>query len=239
MKRFIAISSVVLAFAAAPVAAQAAQLLVNGGFEGGPAENNNPVNHNTRGAGPPEGWSTLDGYENPDIINTGYAQGSAPFMVLLGPRSGDRFLDMNGVGPTGGMFQDITGLEVGSIVTLNFWVARWAQNSAGDLNYSLRDAVTGDALNSDTVTIAFDNTVTQSAWFQRSLTATVGASGAVRVQFTADSSSNSRGAPGLDDVTLDGTLASSTVVPEPGIWALMIAGFGMAGAAMRRRRAPA
>lgn len=39
----------------------------------------------------------------------------------------------------------------------------------------------------------------------------------------------------LDNVTLNTVV--STAVPEPGIWALMIAGFGAAGAALRRRRA--
>ncbi len=41
-----------------------------------------------------------------------------------------------------------------------------------------------------------------------------------------------------DDVRLDGP-ASHGVVPEPASWALLIAGFGMIGAAMRRRRVAA
>jgi hypothetical protein len=39
----------------------------------------------------------------------------------------------------------------------------------------------------------------------------------------------------LPDGYTDGTIAVSTNVPEPASWALMIAGFGLVGAAMRRR----
>jgi hypothetical protein len=230
--RIVATSCAALAIAAAPLAAQAAQLLVNGGFEDGPALN---AQFYARGVAP-DGWSAVDGYEVPDIVGVGYDQGAPPFMVLLGPHSGSRFLDTNGVTPMGGLYQDVTGLEVGSTVTLSFWVSTWAQNSAGVLNLSLIDPATNLALNGQSIGISFDNTRTSSAWFQSSFSAVVGASGAVRVLFTADSGATDRGGLGLDDMTLDGTLAA-TGVPEPQAWALMIAGFGLAGAAMRRRRA--
>ena len=41
---------------------------------------------------------------------------------------------------------------------------------------------------------------------------------------------------GFDDITLGSATAGA---PEPGTWALMFVGVGMAGAALRRRRAPA
>jgi hypothetical protein len=46
---------------------------------------------------------------------------------------------------------------------------------------------------------------------------------------------------GLDDVVLtyDGVRDPGPGIPEPGTWALMIGGFGLAGAALRRRRAVA
>jgi hypothetical protein len=43
---------------------------------------------------------------------------------------------------------------------------------------------------------------------------------------------------GLDNIVLSGTLVSAAV-PEPATWAMMIAGFGVVGGAMRRRKATA
>ena len=45
-------------------------------------------------------------------------------------------------------------------------------------------------------------------------------------------------ASGGDSFEFD-NIAIVSVVPEPGVWSLMIAGFGLAGAALRRRRTPA
>ena len=39
--------------------------------------------------------------------------------------------------------------------------------------------------------------------------------------------------------SLSRVLGSDRSIPEPSTWALMIAGFGLAGASLRRRRAPA
>jgi hypothetical protein len=40
----------------------------------------------------------------------------------------------------------------------------------------------------------------------------------------------------IDDFGLSATVAAPAVVPEPATWAMMIAGFGLVGAGMRRRR---
>jgi hypothetical protein len=44
---------------------------------------------------------------------------------------------------------------------------------------------------------------------------------------------------GLDNIVITGTLAPENTVPEPATWALLIGGFGLAGASLRRRRAAA
>jgi len=59
--------------------------------------------------------------------------------------------------------------------------------------------------------------------------------GYVNLKFTE----GSQGYHGFADITPDGALHSITYspgVPEPAAWALMIAGFGLTGAALRRRR---
>ena len=40
---------------------------------------------------------------------------------------------------------------------------------------------------------------------------------------------------GLNNLTFTASLAATPAVPEPATWGLMIAGFGIAGAALRRK----
>ena len=218
--------------AAALVAVSAdAALLTNGSFEAGPTDNN-PGFH--RGAPAPDGWSTLSGYETPDIISAGYTQGGPPFLVLLGAEDGSRFLDMNGASPIGGLFQDVSGLTPGSTATLSFYWSRWAQNSAGSLVASLIDPTTMLTLATKTDTVPFDNTVTQSSWMLDSFTALVPLSGIVRVEFTANSGSSDRGAPGLDNVKL---VTSVVATPEPAhmiLFGLAVAAAGLIAGNRRR-----
>ncbi len=59
--------------------------------------------------------------------------------------------------------------------------------------------------------------------------------GFVNLKFTE----GTQGFHGVADITSDGTLHSITYsagIPEPAAWALMIAGFGLTGAALRRTR---
>jgi len=209
-----------------PLSASAAAL-VNGGFEAGPALNQGT---SARGNGPPTGWSAIPGLETPDIISDAYTQGGAGFEVLLNPHGGDRFLDMNGASAVGGLFQDVTGISTGSLVTLTYWSGKWVANSDGALTASL----IGTTAFSQITTIPRFGTMD---WTQYTLSGIATAT-TVRVQFTgATSSCCSLGAPGLDDVALSAVAPGG--VPEPATWALMIGGCGMAGTALRRRRAPA
>lgn len=230
-RHLLALSAAVAVLAAAPLAAHAAPLLVNGSFEGLPADTN-PSEHYARGVAP-EGWSAVDGYEVPDIVSAGYTQGAPPFLVLLTAQDGDRFLDTNGFTPVGGLFQDIEGLAAGSAVSLSYWYGQWAQNSAGILDISLIDLTDNHVIDADHLDIGFHNTVTTSSWINATLGGVVGTSGKVRVKFTADSGAYDRGGIGLDNLSLTGTLASTA--PEPAAWAMMLTGFGLAGAILRRR----
>ena len=229
--KFAVVTAVSVAVLGLAAPAAAANLLTNGGFEGAPANNNGTY---YRGPLAPEGWDRVSGLEAPDILSDAYGQGGAGFLVLLDPQEGDRFLDMNGGSPTGGLQQDISGLNAGDLLTLTWWAGSWAQNSSGVLGASLLDASNDGALAGLSTTFDYLPGAASSSWTMYTLTAYVPASGSVRVRFTGDSSSNARGAPGLDNVSL----TAKAAVPEPAAWALMIAGFGLAGAALRRR-APA
>lgn len=213
---------------AAAVPAHAANLLVNGSFEAGPA-----LNFGTYGRGQaPTGWSNVSGFEMPDILSNGYVQVGAGFAQLLGAQDGSRYLDMNGASPTGAIFQDISGLTAGSTVTLSFWSSRWAQNSAGNLSALLADASNASVLNQLVLNYDYLPGATSSSWVLSTLSAIVPNSGSVRVRFDGNSGSYARGAPGLDNVSL----TAESAVPEPATWAMMIAGFGLVGSAMRRRK---
>jgi hypothetical protein len=56
----------------------------------------------------------------------------------------------------------------------------------------------------------------------------------LRIQFASDFSNVGRGVA-FDNLVLTGTQIPVSAVPEPGTWALMITGVGLAGAALRRR----
>jgi len=221
-----------LLMALAAVPAGAANLLTNGSFEGGPVNNFGEGYY--RGPLAPDGWSRVVGLEAPDILSNSYVQTGAGFAQLLGAQDGVRYLDMNGASATGELYQDIGGLSAGASITLTYWVGRWAQNSAGSLTASLLNGTTLAVLESQLTTVDYLPEATSSTWALMTLTAVAPISGVVRVQFAGDSGSTSRGAPGLDNVAFS---AVGGGVPEPGTWALMIGGFGMAGAMIRRRKA--
>lgn len=198
--------------------------LVNGSFEFG------TLNHGNYARGVlPTGWSAVQNLEAPDIITNAYAAAFANhiqgYRTLVDAQDGTRFIDLNGATATGGLYQDVT-VPVGRELTLSYWVSRYAQNSAGSVTAQLIGAGVGA---SRTDSIVFNNTVTTSEWVKYTLTG-VAQQSTVRVQFTGSAPGCCDiAAPGLDDVSL------TVGVPEPSTWAVMIGGFGLAGAALRRR----
>ena len=228
MKTMLAAAAASIALISAAPAGAAG--FINGGFEDGPTLNFGTY---ARGNGAPTGWDAVQGLETPDILSNAYNQTGGGFAQLLHAHSGERYLDTNGASATGGLFQDVTDIEIGSLVTISYWVGQWAQNSAGTLTASL---IGTDAAAQVTV-VPFNNTATSAEWTLYTLSG-VATSTTVRVQFVGQAPSCcSIGGPGLDDVSF--TATPSGAVPEPGAWALMIAGFGLAGGALRRRVAVA
>ena len=214
------------------LATPAASMVVNGSFEVGPALNSL---HFFRGPPGPTGWSQVGALEFADIIGPGFGA-TAPLgaLPLLTAQDGSRFVDMNGATPSGGLFQDITGLPVGATAQLSFWAGRWQQNNAGSLLAALIDPANPSVLlDSETISIVFDNTVTSSLWVLHMIDAIVPASGALRIQFTANSNDSNRSAVGVDNVSL--SIATSEV-PLPAALPLFASVLGVFGFLTWRRR---
>lgn len=207
-------------------AAEAATI-ANGSFEGGPpAGGSQEVN---------VGDTTIPGWT---IVNqSGTTTGGGKSIAWLGdgaygfntPFPTD-YLDLTGYyGSTGdsGVAQSIA-TEVGGVYTLSFYLGAHPDNVPISVNVS---AGAESALISDPLTSGI--TAGNTLWTQETF------------NFTATSTStllsiigNNSGQDfiGLDNVSISGGPVTAAV-PEPASWAMMLAGFGVIGGAMRRRRA--
>lgn len=124
--------------------------------------------------------------------------------------------------------QTINNLTVGGTYQVDFfWAATQLQNRVGATTNRLEVSFGGTSQSTATVNVASQGFV---GWTAESFRFTA-ANTSETLQFLAF------GTPaGLPPFTLlDGV--SLTAVPEPATWGLMIAGFGLVGAAARRRRA--
>src|SRR4051794_37229194 len=81
--------------------------LINGDFEDGPPSIGTGGNDYYRGI--PNGWTQMAGQDVVDIIANGYTQQPG---VILSAQSGTHFIDGNGLGASGGFYQDVSGLTV-------------------------------------------------------------------------------------------------------------------------------
>jgi choice-of-anchor C domain-containing protein len=192
---------------ALPAAAQAASI-VNGSFENG----TDPGTFTTVSAGQTNitGWDVLSG--SVDYIGT-YWQASD------GVRSVD--LSGNSIGTLG---QTVTALTAGQSYKVTFDVSR---NPDGGVNP--RTGVF--SANGQTFNFAYSdatNTRANMKWATVSYTFLATGSSAL-ISFASDSSGGCCFGPALDNVRID-------AVPEPASWALMIGGFTLLGATVRRRR---
>jgi hypothetical protein len=225
MTTFVAAASALAMLAmAAPQAAAAAELLTNGGFE-------------DIGAGAtPEGWGGL----------TYYVDGTHPGNVALpGWIVEAGSVDLTGTnttwGPanTGAYSLDINGWDAGTIAQSFDTVAgalyhvsfAYSRNAAGAPDPATADVAAGGGVfhvsaANDTSLFGYGgHMLWQAGGFDF-----IGA-GHDTIRLTATVPGN--GGVFFDDVSVTGPTGA---VPEPAAWALMIGGFGMAGAVLRRRR---
>ena len=149
--------------------------------------------------------------------------------IAFEAQSGDASMDLSGPGNTGpdaGIFQTVDTVK-GQVYDLSFWVGNADGSQNG--NYTLPSTVMlqiGDDpaqafTNSDTTPLATN--------WRRFETTFVGIGIPTEIVFRNGTPLGDAEA-GLDNVSL------TAGVPEPAAWAMMILGFGLAGASLRRRR---
>ncbi|HET6969521.1 MAG TPA: PEPxxWA-CTERM sorting domain-containing protein [Phenylobacterium sp.] len=222
--KFAVAASALMALAMAAAPAAAAELLVNGGFE-------------DIGAGAtPEGWGGLtyytDGTHPGNVALPGWTveSGSVDLTdthTTWGPaNTGEYSLDINGwdAGTIAQSFDTV----VGALYTVDF---AYSRNAAGAPDPATADVSAGG--NVFHVTAPNDSGLFgyggHMLWQTGSFSFTGTGHDTVRLAATVQGN----GGVFFDDVSVRGPAGA---VPEPAAWALMIGGFGLAGAALRRRR---
>ncbi len=229
----------VAAFATASVASAAPNLVSNGGFETGYIHSVqfNPAFHPTEG---PTGWATTSGDQaynlyvdsatvttQETITQSSEAGQYLPPTFVASP-DGGKFVILDGdPSYSGPLSQTINGLVVGKKYAVDFyWGGSELMSRSGPTTDYLQ--VSLGSQSHDTVTLSTP-THGFEGWF------------AQKFIYTATATSEaltflSHGTPGgLPPVAvLDGV--SVTAVPEPAMWGLMVAGFGLVGVVARRRR---
>ncbi|EAQ01464.1 hypothetical protein OB2597_01207 [Pseudooceanicola batsensis HTCC2597] len=188
-----------------------AATIVNGGFESG--SDGSDV-FSVIGSGPLPGWTVASG--NVEIISNNYWESA----------EGGYSLDLDGV-LVGSIFQDVTGLNVGSVYRLGF--AMSSNPNEGVVVHTL-------GVNAGPAYQTFTHTATGSLqnmeWTYHSLDFTA-MSSVERVMFTSISGGTSAAGPALDDVTLE--LISTPKVPVPASALLLVTAIGGIGAVRRRK----
>jgi Protein of unknown function (DUF642)/PEP-CTERM motif len=217
-----ALVALAAATAIASPAAAAVNLIVNGDFESPAAPSHSFTIFGSRNQGL-TGWTVLGpGGNSVALLATDYTEPNVAFEAEHGQAS----LDLSGgdnTGPTAGISQDVA-TTIGQAYVLDFWLG----NADGNNNYTLPS----------TLTLAFDGgqafpftnaTITPRGvnWQEISI--------AFRAARTTTNIAFLNATPKGDAFTgLDNV--SFRAVPEPAAWTMMIGGFGLAGAALRRRR---
>ncbi len=202
--------------------AQAADLIINGGFEA-----------SSDGFTTPTGWT-----------NIGPANGIVPYAAVsslgLIPYEGANFYSIggpatNGISQIGWGISQTVATIIGNTYRLTFGYS--------DENGPGLETVLGVSIGGDLT--PFTLTATDAGFFARQFaTATidyVATAAFTPISFTL-LATNETGLVGNNDPMIDGVSfeqvaeANPGAVPEPASWAMMIVGFGATGAALRRRR---
>jgi hypothetical protein len=231
MKRFLVAASAIASFALAGAPAQAASLLVNGGFEA-PAISTFYQNFASGSTGI-TGW-TVDAFTpsggsggNVDIVNGNYTPGGPSPAA-----GGAQFLDLVGFGTVGSIYQTFSTVA-GQSYTVSF---AYSHNLfGGDPSASAISGIYGPGFSAASYNLlqpfqAFSHNSGSASnldWLTYSFNFV--ASGTEATLAFGNLSGGGNAGVLLDNVSVSGP------VPEPATWVMMIAGFGLVGATLRRR----
>jgi choice-of-anchor C domain-containing protein len=215
MKKYLLGTALVAAmFAAAPAANAATNLITNGSFEDGVYIADG-------------GFVTLSNGDNTSIAGWTVLPYSIDYVGTYWQASdGLRSLDLSGAA-NGGVSQTIATIS-GKVYTVSFDLAG-NPDGADETKFmvtTLGNGVGGGAAKIFTFDVGAGNTREDMGWktFSYTFTAT---SNSTTLNFA--SANESPYGPALDNVSV-------SAVPEPATWAMMIVGFGAAGAMVRNRR---
>ncbi len=202
-------TAIVLSASAIAANAQAASI-ADGGFEMQGAAYGDTCSFNTGCAG--GAWSGSGDHSGINFNNGQNFAGSTP------DGSYYAFLQSNN-GGTSTVSQSVTVAAGNYVVS---WLAGGRTNYSGPVNYTV-------SLGSQ----IYSGTLAQAQPFTATSATVALAAGIYTLAFTAHTASGDNSAL-IDRVSID---AAPDAVPEPATWALMLSGFGVIGATMRRRTA--
>ncbi len=209
-------------------AGAAVNLLADGDFEGlGTPDAGFKVFNGGQAAG---AWTVLGPTRggSAQLLSTHYTEPNIAFEAESGAAS----FDLSGpgnVGDTAGIAQTIDTVE-GRIYRLSFWVGNADGSRNG--NYTLPSTVDLRIDGGDRQHFTNAATTTTSTNWMFVQTTFRGTGAPTEIAFL-NGTPRQDAETGLDDVRL------SVGVPEPATWTMMILGFGLAGAGLRRRQAQA
>jgi hypothetical protein len=219
------------ALALAATAAHAAPQFVNGDFEdvsiAVPFEAMTPANT--------PGWTILDG-GGAGVPRLYLNQASGGFAGYA--NSGRQFAVLTAI-PNEGFFsaveQTVGGFTIGETYRLVGEFSRELVHGTDRIDVTLTGAVGGGSFQEIT-SPADENSLNDNAAYANWInldTTFVPTSTSVTFHFQSGNVGG-QGSVGLDALQI---ISPAGAAPEPGAWALMLGGFGLAGAALRRRRA--
>ena len=226
LKTSLRIAALVGASLMAATTAQAVELIVNGGFEVNRPVAGGTINYS--GAAGPTGWAHVG--RTVTALDTAYTEGPTVFFAHTGNVSMDLTGPSN-TGPTSGLAQTVA-TSTGQFYRLSFWLGN-AQSTAVQ-SYNLASSLTLQ-IDGGMATTFSNADITSNGNNWRQFSHDFAAAGALTTITFRNATPLTDNQTGLDDVSLTALAVQPAVVPEPTTWALMIGGFGLVGAALRRR----